>query len=492
MAKPHPFFLLWCLAFFIGISANASSTFTSGISRSYAETIKLRLGNGRNLIRAELQRDPQNAVALLVANYQDFLTLCVQQNPKQFEQLVKAQENRLDRLTSLKERSAWVDYSIAEVRTHLAVSKLLLGNRLASAWEFRQAYLQYEANARRYPSFLPNKKTLGAMQVLIGSVPDTYRWFLNIIGMRGSVPAGMANLKAATSNSNPFQQEAQVMYVLLQQLLDQQHDLDAQQQVNKLVQESPDNLLYTFVAMYLHKKTKVSEQALQFYLKRPTGAQYLAFPYLHHMAADLYLYRGDYSRSIQENKLFLETHKGEHYLKAAHYKLYLANWFGNNKQQASWHYREINRVGSKVVEEDIYAARFVEQQTPLNNHLMLARLRSDGGYYKEALAGLNKMRITENTPLPEKAEYYYRKARIYHGLHQVAEAKQHYEYTIRVCGSSDLYFAPNAALQLGYLYQEEKNFTKAKVWYRKALNYKGHEYKNSIDHKAKLALSSLE
>jgi hypothetical protein len=102
------------------------------------------------------------------------------------------------------------------------------------------------------------------------------------------------------------------------------------------------------------------------------------------------------------------------------------------------------------------------------------------------------MRLTDSTTLPERAEYFYRKARIYHGLQQVALAKQHYEQTIKVCGSSSLYFAPNAALQLGYLYQEEHNIAKAKVYYRSALNYKAHEYKNSIDHKAKLALSSLE
>jgi hypothetical protein len=490
MAKPHPFFLLvWLL--FSPSASSASSEFNTRVSQAYTETIRLQITNGRSQLKQELQRHPSNAVALLVANQQDFLTLCIQQDPKAYDSLIKAQENRLLVISGLKERSPWVDYSIAEVRLHIALSKLLFDHKLAAAWELRQAYLQFVTNAKRYPSFLPNKKSLGALQVLIGSVPDSYQVFLNIIGMKGSIKTGMANLKTAATQEHPFQQEAVVLHALLEHMLEQGNNKTAEATLTKLAKSEPDNLLFSFVALHILKKNKQSEQALQVYQHRPTGPAYITFPYLHHMAADLYLYKGSFTSSIRENELFLKQHKGEHYLKAAHFKLYQAHWLNKSGKQADHHYNLIKLVGKSVVEEDAYALRFTDGQTQPNQYLLLARLQSDGGYYREALTVLQQMKLQEATPKAEKAEYYYRKARIHHGLEDISQAKHCYEQAISASKNSTFYFAPYASLQLGYLYQEENNKEKATAYFKKALNYKGHEYKNSIDAKAKLALLIL-
>ena len=472
-------------------SATPAATFNAQVAQAYALTSKLKINSGRAAILKELQANPGNVPALLVANYQDFLTLCILQNPADYDRLVAAQEKRLKQIGSLQEKSAWANYSLAEIRMQLAICRMLFGHRLEAAWDFRQAYLQYEANAKAYPAFLPNKKTLGLLQVMIGSVPDSYQWILRIVGMRGRVATGLANLKTAATQEHPFREEALMTYVFVRQLLDQEQIEQAQKVFSGLLKDEPDNLLYYFLAMHLYKKDKKSDKVLQLFLNRPTGNQYLPFPYLHHMVADAYLYKGQLDRSIQENSLFLKQHPGTHYRKAAHFKLYLAYWLDADYQKANYHYNRITEEGETVLEEDNYAARFVEKKEQFNKYLLWARLRSDGGYYKEALADANKLEITSETPVPLRAEYLYRKARIFDGMEEDSLAKKYYDSTISTCRSTNLYFAPNAALHLGYIYQEENNKEKARAYYKQALSYKGHEYKNSIDNKAKLALSSL-
>ena len=54
------------------------------------------------------------------------------------------------------------------------------------------------------------------------------------------------------------------------------------------------------------------------------------------------------------------------------------------------------------------------------------------------------------------------------------------------------YFAPQAALQQGYLAQSAGNKPVARRYFQKALNYPWHEYKNSTDAKARLALQELK
>ncbi|MCX2739255.1 DUF3808 domain-containing protein [Pontibacter anaerobius] len=479
---------MWLSFWLLPLTVATAAAFTPQHKTAYQELLQLKVNNGRNL----LERLPQHdANTLLLANYADFLELCVQQDQNKYDDLLDAQEARLEKLENLTPQNEWADYAIAEVRLQIAMSKLLFGNRLSASWDFREAYLQYTQNLKNYPDFIPNKKNLGVLQVLIGSVPDKYKWFLNIIGLKGSIKAGMANLKVATAKANPFHQEAQLLYAVILHLTEPDKEEQALRQVKTMAAREQDNLLFQFVAMHLLKKTRSSDEALQVYLRRPQRSSYLAFPYLHHMAADLYLFRADYEKSIQENKQFLKMHPGQHYLKSANYKLYLAYALSNHKQQAQWHLQQVAAAGLEESEEDRYAARYAQKQEPLVKPLMQARLHSDGGYFREALQELDQLQITNATPVAVQAEYYYRKARIFHGTHSLQEALPLYQKAIALSQTTDLYFAPSASLQLGYIFQELKQTEKAKTYFKQALSYKHHEYKNSIDAKAKLALSAM-
>ncbi|WP_299821917.1 tetratricopeptide repeat protein [uncultured Pontibacter sp.] len=491
MAQPHPFFLVLMLQLLCTMSLHAASVYSHTTLRAHQEYLKLRIAAGQQLTKQDLKQNAVNAAALLVANYGDFLTLCVQQDATAYEALLQNQENRLSQIEALKENSAWKRYAQAEVRMQIGVSKILFGNKLSAAWDIRQAYLQYTSLAKQHPDFIPNKKTLGVLQVLIGSVPDNYRWFLNIIGMKGSINSGLANLRSAATKENPFQDEAKVIYALTLQVVDQQNEKQALRILENAVSQHPDNLLYRFAVVHALKKAKQSEQALKYYRSRPISSQYLLFPYLQHMAADLYLYRGDFDESVAQNTAFLKQHKGKHYVKAAHFKLHLAYYLSNHHPQALWHYNKVSEVGSQEIEEDKYAAKYVLKQEKAHKPLLLARLKSDGGYYREALAAIKTLDTTQ-VSLPVKAEYTYRSARIYHGLQDATQAIKLYKNTIAVCAGTDLYFAPHAALQLGYLYKEQQQEALAKVYFNKAISYKDYEYKNSIDAKAKLALATLQ
>jgi hypothetical protein len=70
-------------------------------------------------------------------------------------------------------------------------------------------------------------------------------------------------------------------------------------------------------------------------------------------------------------------------------------------------------------------------------------------------------------------------------------AKKYYRETIELSGQDNWYYAPNSWLQLGYIGVEEKD-PEAATYFSRALEYKKHEYKNSIDTKAKSALAQLK
>ncbi|GAA3950671.1 DUF3808 domain-containing protein [Hymenobacter algoricola] len=468
----------------------STSTLSAAARQAYGELFKLRTESARRLLQPELQRAPHAAGTLLVADCIDFTELMISQDARRYAAVAAAQSRRLEALEASAERGALRDYARAEIRLHQAAAQVAYQHEVQGAWSLRQAYQQMQAMALRYPDFVPARKTLGMLQFFIGSLPEGYRWFLKLLGLSGSVELGLQNLRAAAQRPNDFQPEAQIMLALVQETYYKKAD-DAVLLVGRLAAREPDNLLFSYLVISLNKRQHRTGAALAAYRTRPTGPAYLPVPYLHHMAADLLLYQGQYAASQRENQQFLQQYLGVHYRKDAAFKLYLAAWLGGDAPAAEQYRRRIGTTGRTELEEDKYAQRFFEDQLPLSRPLTRARLQIDGGYYREALGTLRGFAASAGTGLRDRLEDPYRRARAYQGLGRLDSARLFYTRTITLAGKAPYYFGPQSALQMGYLCQAAGQLNLARVYFQKVLESPRHEYKNSTDAKAKVALAGL-
>jgi hypothetical protein len=468
----------------------AATVLSPTAGRAYAELLKLKVSTCRQLLAGE----PSNAPGtLLVADCADFVELLTSQDASRYDATLTAQDTRLAQLHRAPV-SALRDYTLAEIRLHQALAQLAFHHEVRGAWNLRQAALLAQDNAQRYPAFTPMRKTLGLCQFGIGSLPEGYHWLLRLLGLRGSVDEGLQNLARAAAQPHDFQPESQILLALIRESYYKKGD-ESIALASRLTREQPDNLLFSYLVISLHKRQHHGEAALAAYRTRPTGPAYLPLAYLHHLVADLLLYRGDYAASTAENQQFLRDFRGEYYRKDAAFKLYLAAWLGGAPAATTERYRQqINLAGPLTIEEDIYAQRFYHDAQLLNPTLTRARLLTDGGYYPQALSTLQQFRLTPATPVRDRLEAPYRRARVWQGLAHLDSARLDYLRTLRLSarlGEPPYYFAPQAALQLGYLALAAGQRAAAKGYFEQAMAYPKHEYKNSTDQKAKLALRGL-
>ncbi|TFZ65455.1 tetratricopeptide repeat protein [Hymenobacter sp. UV11] len=467
-----------------------AETLSPGARHAYAELLKLKVTTCRQLLAPEPAGAPGT---LLVADCADFVELLISQDASRFAAAVAAQDARLDALERVP-AGPLRDYALVEIRLHQALAQLVFHHEVRAAWNLRQAALLVQVAARRYPAFLPVSMTLGLCQFGIGSLPEGYHWFLRLLGLSGSVEAGLQNLSRAAAQPHDFQPESQILLALIREAYYKKGD-ESLALTSRLASEQPDNLLFSYLVISLNKRQHHGEEALAAYRARPTGPAYLPLAYLHHMVADLLLYRGDYAGSTAENQQFLRDYRGEYYRKDAAFKLYLAAWLGGVPAATAERYRQqINLAGPLTIEEDAYAQRFYHDAQLLNPTLTRARLLTDGGYYIQALGVLQQFRLAAATPARDRLEAPYRRARVWQGLGRLDSARADYQRTLRrsaALGEPAYYFAPQAALQLGYLALAAGQRQVAKGYFEQALAYPRHEYKNSTDQKAKLALRGL-
>ena len=472
-------------------SEPAINQLTTNSHRAYAEVLKLRLSAARQLLQPELTRAPTAPAPLLVANCADFAELLISQNASRYEAITEAQQARLDALDKTP-AGALRDYARAEINLHLGLSQLLFKHLVAGGWHLRRGVQQMQDVVKHYPDFVPARKTLGLCQFAIGSLPEGYHWLLRLLGLSGDVEGGLRNLALAANQPHDFQTESQIYQALIRESYYKKPD-DANRLVERLQAQQPDNLLFSYLLISLHKRQHHGDAALAAYRARPVGSAYVPLAYLHHMAADLLLYQSDYAGSERENLVFLREYRGVHYLKDAYFKLYLAAWLGGQSAAVMARYREqINQHGLTDIEEDNYAQHYYRQAKALNPILTRARLQIDGGYDRAALATLRSFRPTAATDLRDRVEEPYRRARAYQDLGRLDSARLAYERTLAVSGTvGTYYFGPQAALQLGYICLAAGQKAQAKAYFERALNSPWHEYKNSTDAKAKLALRGL-
>jgi tetratricopeptide (TPR) repeat protein len=124
-----------------------------------------------------------------------------------------------------------------------------------------------------------------------------------------------------------------------------------------------------------------------------------------------------------------------------------------------------------------------------NRVLLRARLLSDGGYLPEALQGLAGLGPGNFTDPVERCEYTYRLARIYDGMGKDEEAITAYRNTIQTGEYLREYYAARAALQAGYIYERRGDKARAIAFFQRCLDMKDHDYKNSLDQRAKAGIA---
>lgn len=492
--QPHLFILRVALLFAFSIPAFAfEADFTPNLQKAYAEIFKLRVQTGRELIAKE---NAGNPFRIYAENYADMVELLNSEDENAYERIVDKEDERLTIIEKTDKKSPYNRFLRAELKIHWALLKIRFGHEVKAAWNIIQAYRLLEENQKLFPRFLPNLKSIGCLHILVGSIPENQKWVTNFLGLKGNIQQGLKELELA-SHDKTWGLETSFCQFFIQAYI-----LPYNDQVNESLMQTvdmhEDNLNLNFLATAISLKGGRTEQAVQLIRKSPYNTSYLYFPVFELYKGEINLFKGNYQQASAAYQTYIRNFKGKAFLKDTYYKLFLCSWLAGDEKRGSAYIYKISTVGSTIAESDKAAQKFYENysktNTLPNKSLIKIRLYFDAGYYEKALAEAEN--LSENTfVLPkDKADFNYRVARVYHKTGQLDKAIAYYERAILLTDKykeAQWHFGASAALQLGYIYQEKNQKLKAKNYFEKAISYKRHEYKTSIDNKARAALTAM-
>ncbi|MEO1050112.1 MAG: hypothetical protein AAFX87_05790 [Bacteroidota bacterium] len=484
-------FLLLVLGISFKVSAQDIWAFDEPTKNAYRDILKLKLKAGR----AQLDVIPsgRNSPAkLYLQSFAETIEVLISGDKDLFDDYEANAERHIKEIDAIKTASPYQLYYQAEIKLQWAFVYIKFGKELDAALNLRQCYRLLTKNQERYPEFLPNYKSLGLMHIVIGSVPDKYQWLLDLIGLEGTIDQGMQELSKLEESSSVFNLEAALLKNLMKAYI-LHRTKEAVESLDQIVTQNDDNLLALYLYVSALLKDSQSETALE--LLRKDGIRsdtYIDFAFLDYLKGEIYLQKGEYDVAILYLNKFIESFKGANSIKDAHYKIFLAYWLSDRIEEADVYFQKAKRTGKRNTEADKHAAKMLASGQRPNKPIMKIRLSTDGGYYEIAKQLIEELNLEDLKEEKDRIEFQYRQARLHHKTGELNKAVSLYTKTIENAGKNPWYFAPNSALQLGYIYLDLENKEAAKKYFKLALTYRNHEYKTSIDNKAKSALSSLK
>ena len=463
--------------------------FSEEMQKAYRLVLNLQPDKAQEIL-SKITSPAEELHKIYVLSLSETVDVLITEDQKRFDQLEINFRQRLQLIANLPE-SAEKLFLEAELNLQKGFNLLNMGQNLNAVLAIRRAYNTAQECIKKYPAFAPIKKTYGVIQVMIGSVPDKYHWFMSLLGMHGSVSKGQKLLQELRESKSSLNTEATILFFCIKGFINQQF-AEAAIGLHECLKEQPENRLVLFIAVNMCMKDSQSEKALEYMATLDQHNQGLLMYYVEYLHAEALLNKGEYQNAIGYYQKFLKGYRSQSFKKDAHYKIAVCNWLLNNDAEAKIYFEKDKIVGRDQADPDKNAAmQLVENKFP-NKKLLKVRYSTDGGFYSEAQLAVQSIHFTELHSLKEQTEYFYRLARLAHKTEEFSVAKIYYEETIKLSKENPWYFAPNAALQLGYIYRDQKDFEKAKKYFELAMSYRKHEYKSSIDTKSRSALDQMK
>ena len=465
--------------------------FSTSCQQAYRAIVQLKLEEGSRILEAEKKRDPDNLIPVFLENYIDFFTLFFNEDPAEYQLRKNGLDKRIELMSEGPESSPFSLFTRSIIHFQWAAVDIKFGHNWDAGWEFRRSFLQSRECEKKFPGFTPATMLSGTMQVVAGTIPDGYKWLSSLLGIRGNVTTGMQQLERFVAAGDPwaslYRDEAIFYYLYLQFYIEnKQKEVFVFIRQNKL--DTRNNHLYTYLSANLYindHQSALAERVLQQrnpapdYLDMPVWDLEMGYASLNHLEPEAHVYL----------ERFLSHFRGRFYVKDANQKLSWYYYLKGDMAKADSFRALTLRKGSAESDADKQALKEARSGKWPNKVLLRSRLLSDGGYFGEALLVLQGKSSTD-FPLPEeKCELAYRLGRIYDGLDRGDEAIAAYLTTIKTGESLKEYYAARAALQTGYIYERRGDRARAIAFFGKCLSLKDHDYKNSLDQRAKAGIA---
>lgn len=421
------------------------------------------------------------------------------QNGAYLSELRKQWNTHEDALEDLPDRDPLKLAMLAEMRAFRALAEFMDRSYITAVRYAQSSRRTLRDHGRSFPQHYGRLKLEGLFNVALSAVPSNYQWLARTLGFKGNLNQGFRQLKLAAKQGNIFPMEAEI--ILHQAEKAMLNDAGAAlKRMQKIQATMPNNMLIDYLTATALLRVKRNDQAIQILRKRNTYARdrrIFFLPFWDYSMGKAYYFRNEFDQARTYLASFIKGYKGSLMRTDAYFRLGMALTLDGRYDLGKPFFQVIATEEHGGFDEDEYAefmAKKFATQAPEAAAISLFQARNafDGGYYKNALAALNKLKPSLKSGSPWLIEWHYRFGRVQHTQGHLMTAREHYLAAMaRTPRSEDRWLQAYASFFCGEIAREQGKRTEAISRYRQALSYDDFFYQNSLENRCKAALEQL-
>ncbi len=426
--------------------------------------IDLRFEDADSLIENELATNPTNYYAHYLAQTADAFQFMIDMSDSTYKEIIDKYETRMELLDGEDEESPYYLACRAELQLQMGMFNIIYGDRLTGLRKAYGAYKKTYKNIDKYPDFNQSYKLDGIFNVAISNMPPFVNWAITSFGVSGSYDKGyeiLRNYFINCKHTNGLGTEAALYNILAFKL--NKDPYGAYTFINSLDSNYfKYNLLKYFKANVAYRTGKNEEALEELSTFKRDDLEFNGYNYL---LGKILLRKLD-SNSIHHLKKFLKNQKEKQYHKEINYAIAMAYLIAGNIKQTKHHRLLACETGNEITERDREAMCDCNLDYFPDKNLVKAKLLLDGGYLNKAnlyLEMFNSVQHDKSDNSPYYLEYLLLKGRLEFRRGNTNEAVSLMSKVITYGENVDYYFASEAALYLGYIY--EKSYPQKAVTY---------------------------
>ncbi len=339
LLNPQQFIFPWIFLFFHTV-ANGSEVFfveyNAKAKAAYQAIFALRFKEAHKHIAQLKADDPYNLVVHHLENYIDFFLSYIEDDHGLYDSLKEERNKRLEALKQVEITSPYALYVRADIRLQWALLRAKYGEYLSALTEVNRAHKLLKKNQERFPGFIANQKSLGIIHTIVGAIPDTYQWGIELLtSLEGAVDEGMSELKnildSYSRDEYIHRQETVIVYGLLLLHVSGEKTKAWEFLWKQLSTTAGDNALDYFILFDLALKCGKNEKAMTLFANRPQGAGRYRLTMLEYMHGLAKLRQLDSGGAISHFQSFVRNYRGRSMLGKIYEKLAWASLLDGNR-----------------------------------------------------------------------------------------------------------------------------------------------------------------
>lgn len=466
------------------------------IEDSQQALLDFRLNEAERLLHQILEEDDHAAYAYFLYSSVAFWRGMVEDVEPAYDRFYARSDTLMSRLESAEE-TRWKQLVLGEAYLQRAVVLGKTEHFLRAAWAGRQAYNMYTSLMEQYPEFYPAYYGMGVIHVLLGSLPDTYRWILARIGITGTVDGGLRELEEAAAHSAYNGPHARATLALIDLILNQERQ-DGVRRLRKLHEAYPHSLMFAHLygfGLYSIRKAEKAQRIFETALEKRDDPAYHFIDFITYYLGDVHFVQNQFSQAERHYRDFLENYPGKALVALARLRCGLALEMQNQYPEAREFYRSVK--SDRSFDSDEYARgtaaeRLERPMSEIERQLVRGANYFEAGAYDTAVEILIPLYENRELSDEERAEAAYYMGRVRQAEGRLEDAMTFYGHAADQPGDRSEKWQPWSQFYIGTIYADWGETGKARALFEQVLSY-DHEYsyKKALEQRVHTAMDQL-